>query len=228
MSSSKFNASRRRMLTASTLLVAPLLAHAQDAFSPQMGQSGNETQAGVVPYRLITAQAPFRHAVVEIMEWNCPYCRQVNDGAIEWGKSLPKPWVFVQIPVITDVKSLRAAALFAAIQQVAGSRLAAFGDAVFSAVQDHGEDPNDPRTLMTAADSSGISYSAFSKGNTGDAVRKTVSEWLSLEQVARPKLTPTFIVAGKMVTDSSMTAGRYDLLFQLLSGLVSQSISAGH
>ena len=237
MSSSKFNPRRRRILALGSLLSVPVIARAQTTLGPSLmipsfGQapSGPDSQAaaGVPPYRSIATQPAFSHAVAEIMEWTCPYCRQINDGAVQWGGSLPKGWVFVQLPVITDAESLRAAALFAAIQQVAGHRLAAFGDAMFAAVQDRGQNPNDPRTLMDAAQASGIPYASFRTQNTGARVRKTAAEWLALEQAVRPQRTPTFVVAGRQVTDSSMTAARYDLLFQLLSGLVSQAMTGEH
>jgi protein-disulfide isomerase len=189
-----------------------------------VGQSSAGSAPPVIPYRTIATQQAFKHAVVEIVEWSCPYCRQINDGAVQWGKTLPKGWVFVQMPVITDKESLRAAGLFAGLEQVADHRLAALGDALFSLTQDRGADPSNPQILFAAARTAGINPQTFVQKNTAARVRATTREWLQLQRAVKPERTPTFVVAGSQVTDVSMTGGRYDLLFQLLSGLVSQHL----
>jgi len=226
VSLSNCDSGRRRAVGAALAgfaAVLPAAARAQMTFLPQIGASAPDVP---LPYRTIAQNPAFRHAVAEILEWSCPYCRQINDGAIQWGRSLPKGWVFVQLPVLSTEKSMRAAALFAGMQQIAGRKLSAFDDALFSLVQDHAADPDDPRTLIQAAESAGLSVRDFRRDNTKADIMKTLREWLDLEKAARPQRTPTFVVAGRYVTDVSMTAGRYDLLFQLLSGLVSKSMGS--
>ncbi len=196
---------------------------------PGGGMTGSATTAGSVaqqalPYRTIAVQPAFRHTVVEIMDWSCPHCREVNDGAISWGKSLPHGWVFIQTPVVLNQADARSSAVFAAIEQTAGDHLASFDDTVFSSVQDSNRDPDDPQTMMQAAQSTGIDYAAFRSQNTASGIRRTVAERLALLQAVAPTRTPTFVVDGRFVTDVSFTGERYDLLFSLLGGLVSQQI----
>ena len=235
--SSSISKSRRQVLLMTGILAGlfvPGVSRGQMApVFPGFGMGSSPTPLpgasapAALPYRTIKGQKPFQKAVVELFEWNCPYCRQVNDGAVQWGHSLPRGWVFVQAPIVTSEESLRAAGLYAAIQQVAGKKLSAFDDAMFTLVQDHGADPNDPRTMISAAQQSGVDYRAFQKENTAESVRQTLSEWMDLMRAAQPRVTPTFVVGGRFVTDVTMTAGRYDLLFQLLGGLVSQEVARG-
>lgn len=186
--------------------------------------TGSVAARPVLPYRTIKQQLAFKHTVVEIIDWHCQHCRETNDGALEWGHTLPPGWVFVQVPIIINRNDLRASGLYAAIEQIAGKNLARFDTAMFSAAQDHNQDTDTPAVMMGAAKESGLDFNDFVIASAPRALALTVAERLALLQAVRPTLTPMFVVDGYLVTDSSMTADRNDLLFNLLNGLVSQQI----
>ena len=206
-----------------------MLPNATDGLNLFQGTSPQQSPANpamrFVPYREIKPIPRFSHAVVEIMEWSCPYCREINEGALDWASTLPASFRFIQIPVMQDKNDLRAAALFVGMQITAGHRLAAFESAMFGAVQDSHADPDDPRTIMGAASAANLNPKPFVQAMQHDGVGQTVHEWVQLLAAARPTQTPTFCIGGQYVTDVSRTAGSYQKLFDLVGGLVSKIIS---
>lgn len=227
---------QRRQLLLAALLGAPAYAAAQtmppyatDGLNLFQGTSPQKAPLNpamrFVPYREIKPIARFSHTVVEIMQWSCPYCREINDGALDWASTLPPSFRYIQIPVMQGKRDARAAALFAGMQITAGHRLPAFENAMFGAVQDAHADPDDPRTIMGAAAAANLNPKPFVQAMQHDGVAQTVQEWAQLLNAARPTQTPTFCIGGQYVTDVGRTAGDYQKLFDLVGGLVSKIIS---
>jgi thiol:disulfide interchange protein DsbA len=182
-------------------------------------------QAGDTPYRLVDLPNE-ANTVIEIMAFDCPYCRQINDGAVVWGATLPPPFRFVQMPLTYDAATARGAAFFETVRMAAPNRLQSFEDAMFASVQDRHEPLNSPKTAIRAAVLAGVSEQAFKQALTQTRTRvAAVTRAYQVEQTVRPRVTPTFVIGGKYVIDATDTGGDYGLLFKLAGGLVSQLLT---
>lgn len=194
------------------------------------GVSGAGAAPDFKPYRTINAAMPsrsrWRSTVVELLDFSCPYCRQINLGAQSWGGTLPKPFRFLQLPIIHDTDSLNAAAAFMTAVIAAPQKVNALIQACFEAVQSHGESPTHPATYSHAAMAAGISKQALTSAlSRFDEVRAQTRDLLDLIVAAKPEVTPTFIVDATEVVDVNNTAGDYAQMFRLLNGLVSQRVT---
>jgi protein-disulfide isomerase len=193
------------------------------------GGSGGATQASppVLPYRIVKISPFYRERVVELFEFTCPFCRQVNDGALAWGTTLPKPFVFEQVPIVYDNATAKAAMFFYIVAKADPSKLQSFMSAVFAAVQDQHASLDDSSMYIRAIAQAGITEAQFRAQLSDSAgVEAYIDRVAQLCKKVAPRATPTFIVADH-VTDVNYTNGDYQKLFKLLDGLVSQQLHRG-
>jgi hypothetical protein len=224
------NFDRRRFVALGVYALAfsPVVARAQAIDFMGGGSGGQSPQSpkDFLPYRLVKVPALYQHRVVELLEFTCPYCRQINTGAQTWGASLPKPFVFEQMPIVFDKTSAEIAAVYYTAVFANPALKNDIVSSMFHAVQDLNENPADPRTYVKAAAAAGVTEAAFSRASQDAKGRAAyIQRAAAFARAVQPRATPTFVVNGKAV-DVQDTGGDYQKLFQLLNGLVSESI--GH
>lgn len=185
----------------------------------QQPANAKEALANFKPYLEIGDYPDDRQRVFMFFSYGCPYCAQHGPAIIEWGKTLPAPIQFVRVPVITtDRASMNAAAAFYAVREVAAMRLSEFD------------------SLAYAAGANGLAESTFKDillkmGLPKELVMQAMAKGVTRSRLLRATLlsgrykvgaTPHFGVGGKYATNANFTNGNYQLLVELLNGLVSQ------
>jgi hypothetical protein len=194
------------------------------------GIGGQPKTAEILPYRTIErafpSRARWRQRVVELLDFNCPYCRQINLGAQSWGETLPKPWKLVQFPVIQDEASFNAATAFLLAVLAAPEKADVFVQACFEAVQTHHESPTASRTYAHAALAAGIRQEDLQRvlKTRFNEVKSQLRDLADLVEAAAPEVTPTFVVDANEVLDVNRTGGDYGRMFQVMNGLISQRL----
>lgn len=219
-----FDLQRRAWILAS-LAAIPSLALAQTMDFMGQGQAGESTQTpSYEPYRPVQVEHRYFNRVVELLEFNCPFCRNINAGAQAWGRSLPKPFVFEQMPLVYDKTTALAAAMYYVAITAAPALRDGIVASIFHAVQDLNEPPGDPGTYGRAAARAGVQQAAFEKAmqNTAD-IQSYVQRVATFCRAVDPRVTPTFVVRDKAV-DVTNANGDYQKMFQLLNGFVSQGL----
>lgn len=204
-------------------------AQVLDSQGPSFEQFGAQdpSKASLLPYRVVHVSPFFNNRVLELFEFTCPYCRQINDGARQWGATLPKPFVFEQIPIVYDDATARAAGFYYLMLLQAPQRIGDYMDAVFAAVQDQQAPLSSNATFIRAAAQVGITETQFRQALTRTAgLPAYIQRVAELCKSVAPKVTPTFVVNGD-ATDVSYTSGDYQKLFKLLDGLVSRQLHRG-
>lgn len=185
----------------------------------QQPPAAKETIANFKPYMEIGDYPDDRQRVFMFFSYSCPYCAQHSPAIVEWGKTLPPQIQFVRVPVITtDRASMNAAAAFYVMREVAPARLSEFD------------------ALAYAAGASGLNESAFKDillkmGLPKAQMLQAMNKGITRSRLMRATLlsgrykvgaTPHFGVGGKYATNANFTNGNYQLLIELLNGLVSQ------
>jgi thiol:disulfide interchange protein DsbA len=212
---------QRRSFLLSAAALPLLCAEGAMAQSASSSPSSNvkEALAGFKPYMEIGDYADDRQRVFMFFSYACPFCAQHAPALIEWGKTLPSPMQFVRVPVITTERaSMNAAAAFYVVREIAAARLSEFD------------------AMAYAAGASGLNDSTFKdillklrlpKEQVVQAMSKTVTRNRLMRATllsGRYKVgaTPHFGVGGKYATNANFTNGNYQVLVELLNGLVSQ------
>lgn len=221
------NFDRRRMLGAlgGILLVAPAISGAQSIdFMGSEQAKADDSSEGFLPYRVVTTNPIYKNRVVELFDFACPYCRQINNGAQAWGASLPKPFVFEQMPLVFDKTSAEIAAIYYTVVLANPAIKSAIVSSIFHSVQDLHENPAAPKTYVQAAVQAGVTREQFLKASKDDKGRAAyVMRAAAFARAVKPRSTPTFVVDNKAI-DAQDTSGDYQKLFRLLDGFVSQGL----
>ena len=230
MSSPTYNRARRRalQLALASAATACLARAASAQFAGFGGAPGEGASApALLPYRVVPVSSFFRNRVLELFELTCPYCRQINAGARQWGATLPKPFIFEQVPLVYDATTARAAGFYYLFLRAAPDKMGDYLDALFSAVQDQHAPLDNNGTYIRAAAQAGMSESQVRQALAHtDGLQAYIKRVAELCKAVAPRVTPTFVVNGD-ATDVSYTRGDYQKLFRLLDGLVSQQLHRG-
>ena len=215
--------SRRHFLLGASALALPALASAQTVDLMGGGQQQSQMPA-YQPYQPVRVAPLYRQRVVELLEFTCPFCRSINLGAQAWGASLPKPYVFEQMPMVYDKDSALVAAVYYTAILADPARKSDIVSSMFHAVQDLHQSPTDPRTYVKAAAQAGVTQAQFTRALQDSKGRVAYVERVAtFTQAVKPRLTPTFVVNDKAL-DVNNANGDYQKLFQLLDGFVSQGL----
>lgn len=180
----------------------------------------------IKPYLEIGDFAEDRNRVFMFFLYTCPFCAQYAESFETWGKTIPKPVLFVPVPLmIDDPVALSAAAAYYVARGLAPDRLAEFEGRAYDLGQRH-----DP--MPTAKDFPQILYGM---GLQRDAVlsalrspetRDRLLRGAALARRYRVSVTPDFGVGGRYTTNANYTGGNYETLVQLLNGLISRAMNS--
>ncbi len=214
------NFDRRRFLLACAAAGLSLRAAAdiQDFSLPGQDRQRNNLADTVKPYLSVGPYREDLNRVYMFLSYECPYCEQTWYGMGEWGRTLPDPFRFVYVPIYTGNKRLDAAATgFYIVRDLAPTRIADYQRLTFEAA----------RTAKNERDFVAVLYRM---GFSHEAINTSVRKRLTQERMARAMMlvrryrvtaTPFFAVGGRYTTHAGFTGGNYQMLTQLLNGLVS-------
>lgn len=219
------NFDRRRFLLACAAAGLSLRAVAdiQDFGLPGRNGGQADISDAVKPYLAVGPYAEDRNRVYMFLSYECPYCEQNWYGMGEWGRTLPDPFRFVYVPIYTGNKRLDAAATgFYVVRDLAPAKIADYQRLAFEAA----------RTARNERDFVAVLYRM---GFSQEAIRTSVRKQLTQERMARAMTlahryrvtaTPFFAVGGRYTTHAGFTGGNYQMLIQLLNGLVSNVVQS--
>lgn len=199
------------------------LADAGNPFGLPAGEIGqqNDLSNVIKPYLAVGPYEGDRHRVYMFLSYECPYCEQTWYGLGQWGSTLPEPFRFVYVPVYTGNKRSDAAATgYYVVRDLAPSRIGEYNRLAFDTA----------RRAKTADDYIGV---LRRMGFGREAVKASLAKQQTRDRIARAMMlvrnyritaTPFFAVGGRYTTHAGFTNGNYQMLVQLLNGLVSDVV----
>lgn len=161
--------------------------------------------------------------VLYFFAFDCTFCLRNDTYFWTWGTSLPAPITFEPVPVIASTtKEILMARAYYAAQIAQPVRIAYFMQETYMALQLAPNDPERLDTYLKCARNAGIAEDAFRKAwNSTASMRALI---LARKRFAhyQPDATPALVMNGAYLIGPDVTAGDYELFFQLANGLLSQ------
>ena len=190
---------RRDFLLACAAAGLSLRAAADDFSLPGQDGQRNNLADTVKPYLTVGPYREDLYRVYMFLSYECPYCEQTWYGMGEWGRTLPDPFRFVYVPIYTGNKRLDAAAT--------GFYIA-----------------KNERDFIAVLYRMGFSREAINASVRKQLTQERMARAMTLVRRYRVTATPFFAVGGRYTTHAGFTGGNYQMLTQLLNGLVSNVV----
>ncbi|MFO1394830.1 MAG: thiol:disulfide interchange protein DsbA/DsbL [Steroidobacteraceae bacterium] len=184
---------------------------------------------GDTQYKLLkpaqpTEVAPGKVEVVEVFWYACPHCYAVQPKVEAWiKKGMPANVQYVWVPATWNELLKTHARIFYTVELLGKPQL---HDDVFREINVKGNRLETPEKIEAFFVTHGVSKADFQKAFSSFAVESKIRHAEDLNRRYKITGTPTWVVAGKYVTEVSM-AGSEDALFQVLNGLVAMEKPAG-
>lgn len=184
---------------------------------------------GDTQYKLLkpaqpTEVAPGKVEVVEVFWYACPHCYAVQPKVEAWiKKGMPANVQYVWVPATWNELLKTHARIFYTVELLGKPQL---HDEVFREINVKGNRLDTPEKIQAFFVTHGVSLADFQKAFSSFAVESKIRHAEDLNRRYKITGTPTWVVAGKYVTEVSM-AGSEDALFQVLNGLVAMEKPAG-
>lgn len=180
----------------------------------------------IKPYLEIGDFAEDRSRVFMFFLYTCPFCAQYAESFEAWGKTIPKPVLFVPVPLmIDDPTALSAAAAYYVARRLIPDRIADFEARAYDLGQRHDPMPTAkdfPQILYGMGLQRDVVLSTLHSAETRDRLLRAAA----LARRYRVSATPDFGVSGRYTTNANYTGGNYETLVQLLNGLISKAMNS--
>ncbi len=202
---------------------APLaMAGESNPLAGSPGQIGSLNQAK--PYREVQLPENLHldKTVIEVFEYGCPYCRQMNAAMLNWGKSIPDGYRFTQMPALNADKYFPMTMATFGVYETDPGKLVSFEENAFSLVQTYKKPLDAPVVYLTAAHEAGIDVAALIQSINSPTVKALTAEDAEIMKITQITRTPSLIICGKYVIDPSNTKGNASMFIQLANGLLSR------
>ena len=205
-----------RPLVAGLIVLAAPLALAAD---PVEGVN-YKTLRPVVP----TNVAPGKVEVVEVFWYACGHCYLLEPRLTAWErKGKPANVELVRLPAVWNEVLKTHARLFYTIEILGRREL---HDEAFREINVRGNRLDTAEKIEAFFTTRGVAKADFQKAFSGFAVESKLARAADLNKRYRITSTPTVIVNGKFVTDTSMAGGE-DKLFEVINALAAREKPAG-
>ncbi len=180
----------------------------------------------IKPYLEIGDFAEDRNRVFLFFLYTCPFCAQYAESFEAWGRTIPKPVLFVPVPLmIDDPTDLSAAAAYYVARSLIPDRMAEFEARAYDLGQRRDPMPTAkdfPQILYGMGLRRDVVLSALHSPETRDRLLRAAA----LARRYRVSATPDFGVGGRYTTNANYTGGKYGTLVQLLNGLISRAMNS--
>lgn len=161
---------------------------------------------------------------LHVFQFSCGHCRRFHGPLVAWGRTLPKAYQFVSVPlVLPDRDHVTAARAWYAVSNIAPTHLDAFAEAAFQAIIDRGMPMSSAKTWAQSVERAGVPSAEFVKA-WGKVDERRLSESLDLLSKYRIQSTPSLAIGGRYVITPDNTQGDMELFIKLASGLVSKTL----
>jgi thiol:disulfide interchange protein DsbA len=206
----------RSLLAAGAFLLSAQVATAQDL------KEG--TQYKLLKPAVQTEVAPGQVEVVEAFWYACGHCYLLEPKLESWNtKGRPAYVQLVRLPATWNEITKTHARLFYTIEILGKPQLHA---EVFREINVKRNGLDTPEKIQAFLASKGVSAADFQKTFSSFAVESKLRKAEELNKRYRITGTPTFVVAGKYVTDVGM-AGSEDELFRIVNALAAREKGGG-
>lgn len=156
--------------------------------------------------------------------FTCPFCREHMAAIASWGQTLPAPLRFGSSPIPEGQAGLEGARAFYAVRRAAPTKLADYEYAVYAALHDARENPDDEQTYFKAATGIGIPATTLTKWWRHDEVKRdVVLAKVRLDRYAIDQ-TPAIAIGGRYVLYADLVNGDYPMMIKLANGIISQML----
>jgi protein dithiol oxidoreductase (disulfide-forming) len=213
---------RRTMLLAAGAFASGAVFSKDAAVMP--GQVPDSVAATAKPYIEVGNYKDDANRVFMFTQYTCPYCASVWEPMAQWGATLPETIKFIRVPMATGEKLSDLAALaYYVVRDLAPQRINEFETMAYQVGQSNPSASGYLSILKKMKFTPAQLKASIAKQVTKDRmVRSAV-----LERRYMVNVTPTFAVGGRWITNANFTNGDYQVLTQILNGLVSMAIADG-
>lgn len=222
---------RRQLLLAALGVCLPFSGlHAASPFDDAEMTSPNDI-LGIDPERRQQPVIPRRtpldpgdaDKVLYFFAFDCTFCMRNDTYFWTWGTSLPAPITFEPVPVIANTtKEILMGRAYYAAKIAQPVRIAYFMQETYMALQLAPNDPEHIDTYLHCAHKAGIAEDAFRKAWNSNASMRELIRARKRFAHYQPDATPALVMNGAYLIGPDVTAGDYELFFQLANGLLSQ------
>lgn len=161
--------------------------------------------------------------VIEFFWYACPHCYELDPTVESWRKNKPAYIEFRRVPVTWNEEHRVDARLFFTLKAL--GKLDELHSKVFNEIHQQGDllyVPGDEKSTLAKqlqfAKANGIAESDFVSAYNSFGVQNSLQQSDDLARRDRIDSVPTFVIAGKYVTDAAM-AGDQSKLTQLINDL---------
>lgn len=192
-----------------------------------IGKTGNiQTSEGLIEIFKKVNIPSDRRAVRYFFSYTCPFSRKFDTMMYKWGATLPKPLVYVRVPVITeDGGSYFSALAYYTVASISPEKLSNYQEEVYAQIQDRGKSEIAFETYAEAAVRVGIDLKQFSKEIVTKKIHNLTANASVLGAKYQVNATPTIGIGGAYSYSSELVNPDTGNLVQLSNAMVSKFIS---
>lgn len=192
-----------------------------------IAKTGNiQTNEGVVEIFKTINLPSDRKAIRYFFSYTCPFSRKFDTMMQKWGATLPKPLVYVRVPIITeDIASYLGAISFYTVAKLNPEKLTNYQEEVYAQIQDRNKSTIAFHTYAEAAHRVGVNVEEFAKLVTSVKIHNLAANASVLGAKYQVVSTPTVGVGGKYSFSSELVNPETGNLVQLSNAMVSKFIS---
>ena len=203
------------------LSLIPLTAFAEPELSAQSSKTTADLAGVIKPYQTVGNYKDEAQRIYMFVSFDCPSCASSWAGFQQWGRTLPNPYRLVFVPLFGSKSQSAAATAFYIVRDLAPERTAEYMRLAY------GETTNrkvTPETYVGILKRMGFNQAQINASLNSKNTQNRIARAMDLARRYHVTVTPTFGVAGKYNTHAGFTNGDYNLLTQLLNGLVSDAM----
>lgn len=209
-------------LFAGALIIAPMLVSANELSLFNGNSNKNTINSDDTPYLMVGPYADDKYRIFMFISYLCDFCKQTYSGMIHWATTLPQPFIFVTVPLfLNDVRQKATATGFYIVKNLLPQKIYEYNQLVFEKIQSI----TSMQDVLTILKNLGLNQMDIKQSLNDPKTINRIKRAMTLAQRYQVTTTPFFGVAGSYTTDAGFTNGNYELLVQLLNGMISNEMA---
>jgi thiol:disulfide interchange protein DsbA len=173
------------------------------------------------------AQAPgLERRVVVFVHFTCPFCRAIHPTLTRWSRGLPQAISYELVPAVGLASHAKMALAYYTVLEAAPTKLDAYVEQMFVALQDQQQPADSAETYIAAARAIGIPREAFVRASQSDSVRRFALRAQQLTAAYGLNEVPSVVVGNRYLTAPRRVQNQPEAFITVLNGLVSSVYTA--
>jgi protein dithiol oxidoreductase (disulfide-forming) len=161
--------------------------------------------------------------IAVFFQFTCPYCAKFDPMILKWSSTLPKSLKFEMVPAVTDRSHIPMAMIYYALEELAPDDMQNAFEIIHDGLLDGGDYTN-AKYLVSLLSEAGFSYRQIEKAIRRKDIKDKAQRAYMLSQKFKIESVPMVILDGSIQTTPGYYENNYGLFFQVLNGLVSQTM----